>query len=163
MKMKVTDYTNLKAADAEKIAKALNEYLASLQTHYFNLLGYHWHIVGKSFFSVHEVLEKMYDHTAEQIDGVAERVLQLNGVPVRKFSDILKLTKVKESEVTSNPNEIVSHILETYKGLTKLERQIIEIAEEAGDVVTADQLTGYLIEREKTAWMLVQYSISTEC
>ena len=38
------------------------------------------------------------------------------------------------------------------------ERKLIELAEEANDVVTADMLTGYLKEQEKMVWMLVAFS-----
>jgi starvation-inducible DNA-binding protein len=38
------------------------------------------------------------------------------------------------------------------------ERKLIQLADEANDVVTADLLTGYLKEQEKMVWMLVAFS-----
>jgi starvation-inducible DNA-binding protein len=38
------------------------------------------------------------------------------------------------------------------------ERKVIELANEAGDDVTADLMTGYLKEQEKMVWMLVAFS-----
>jgi len=52
----------------------------------------------------------------------------------------------------------VDNVLETYKHFIAEERKLIELAEEANDVVTADLLTGYLKEQEKMVWMLVAFS-----
>ena len=38
------------------------------------------------------------------------------------------------------------------------EVRVIELANEAGDDVTADLMTGYLKEQEKMVWMLVAFS-----
>ena len=38
------------------------------------------------------------------------------------------------------------------------ERKVIELANEAGDDVTADLMTGYLKDQEKMVWMLVAFS-----
>lgn len=55
-------------------------------------------------------------------------------------------------------SDAVSNILETYGYLIGEERKIIELANEAGDDVTADLMTGYLKEQEKMVWMLVAFS-----
>ena len=55
--------------------------------------------------------------------------------------------------------EKVDEIAErTYGFLIGEERKIIELANEAGDDVTADLMTGYLKEQEKMVWMLVAFS-----
>ena len=156
--MKVKDYTNRPTKGSKAVAEALNVYLASLEVYYFNLLGYHWHVTGKAFFTVHEQIEKMYRGVAEQIDEVAERILQLDAVPVRKMAEIQKLSEIKEAEIVSAPEKIMAEILATYKILTQIERDLLDKADSAGDEVTADLITGYLAEREKTAWMLVQFN-----
>lgn len=49
----------------------------------------------------------------------------------------------------STSSEAVENILSTYKHFIAEERKLIELAEKADDVVTADMLTGYLKEQEK--------------
>ena len=53
----------------------------------------------------------------------------------------------------------VSNILETYGYLIGEERKIIELANEAGDDVTADLMTGYLKEQEKLDIIEHEYNI----
>lgn len=155
--MKTTDYTNLPAKSAKKMVDDLNVYLATLHVYYSNLRGFHWHVQGRSFFTLHVQLEKMYDTLVEEIDEVAERILQLDGVPVRIYSEVEKLSKLKQSEVIHSAPEIVKNVLDSYKVITKIERELIDTADELGDETTADQITGYLAAREKLAWMLTAY------
>ena len=94
----------------------------------------------------------------EKVDEIAERLLMLGSTPENKFSEYLKVAKVKEVSGISCGSDAVDHILDTYKHLISEERKVIELAEAANDVVTADLLTGYLKEQEKMVWMLVAFS-----
>lgn len=154
--LKVTKYTNMKSSDAESVVGMLNTYLATLTTLYANLRGYHWHVRGALFSVIHEHTEEMYDQIADQIDEVAERIIMLDGIPVRRFDDVKKLTKIQEAaaEALSCGKEITMAVLDDIKVLTDMERKGIETAEDANDPVTADLLTGYLAGHEKQAWML---------
>ena len=156
--MKTLDYLNLNEAKVANVVSALNQLLADFQVHYTNLRGMHWDIKGHGFFVLHEKFESMYDDTAEKVDEIAERLLMLGSTPENKFSEYLKVAKVKEVSGISCGSDAVDHILDTYKHLISEERKVIELAEPANDVVTADLLTGYLKEQEKMVWMLVAFS-----
>lgn len=156
--MKTLDFLNLNEAKVANVVSALNQLLADFQVHYTNLRGMHWDIKGHGFFVLHEKFESMYDDTAEKVDEIAERLLMLGSTPENKFSEYLKVAKVKEVSGISCGSDAVDHILDTYKHLISEERKVIELAEAANDVVTADLLTGYLKEQEKMVWMLVAFS-----
>ena len=156
--MKTLDYLNLNEAKVANVVSALNQLLADFQVHYTNLRGMHWDIKGHGFFVLHEKFESMYDDTAEKVDEIAERLLMLGSTPENKFSEYLKVAKVKEVSGISCGSDAVDHILDTYKHLISEERKVIELAEAANDVVTADLLTGYLKEQENMVWMIVAIS-----
>lgn len=122
-----------------------------------NLSGHHWHVQGIAFFGLHEKLEELYDKVFDQIDEVAERIIQLDGVPVRDYDEIRKLATIKQCGVVHDSNEIIKDYLQEQKVLVDLERKSIEEADELGDVVTSDMLTGYLAENEKLAWMFTAF------
>ncbi|ADV42644.1 Dps family protein [Bacteroides helcogenes] len=159
--MKTLDYLNLNENKAAGVVTALSQLLADFQVHYTNLRGFHWNIKGHGFFVLHEKFESMYDDAAAKVDEIAERILTLGGVPTNKFSEYLKVANVKEVSDVTCGSEAVDHILDTYKHFIAEERKLIELADEAGDVVTADLLTGYLKEQEKMVWMLVAFSTKT--
>lgn len=155
--MKTLDYLHLDAKKVGKTVKSLQQLLADFQVYYANLRGFHWNIKGSSFFTLHAKFEEMYDDAAEKVDEIAERILMLNGVPANKFSDYLKTAKIKEvSDITSG-KEAVKNILDSLSTLIQEERKIMEDAGDAGDESTVSMLNDYLVEQEKTVWMLVAY------
>ena len=156
--MKTLNYIKLNESGVANVVSALHQLLADFQVYYTNLRGFHWNIKGHGFFVLHEKFESMYDDAAEKVDEIAERILMLGGVPENKFSEYLKVAKIKEVSDVACGSDAVSNILETYGYLIGEERKIIELANEAGDDVTADLMTGYLKEQEKMVWMLVAFS-----
>jgi len=98
------------------------------------------------FFVLHGKFEDMYNDAAEKVDEIAERILMLGGTPENKFSEYLKVAKVKEISGITCGGEAVDHILETYSYLIGEERKVIELANEAGDDATA-RLNDRLLER----------------
>jgi DNA-binding ferritin-like protein (oxidative damage protectant) len=159
--MKTLDYLHLDAAQAGKTVNSLQQLLADFQLFYTNLRGFHWNIQGKSFFTLHSKFEEMYDDAAEKVDEIAERILMLSGVPANKFSDYLKISKVKEVAGVTCGEEAMKNILDTLSILIEEERAILEQASEAGDESTVALMSDYLKEQEKTVWMLVAYSTSS--
>ena len=155
--MKTLDYLNLNEANVKNVVEALQLLLADFQVYYTNLRGFHWEIKGRGFFVLHEKFEDMYNDAAAKVDELAERILMLGGSPENKFSGYLQVARVKELSGVSRSSEAVEHVLDTYKHFMAEERKLLRLAEEAGDVVTADLMTGYLKEQEKMVWMLVAF------
>ena len=84
--------------------------------------------------------------------------MNLGGVPSNKFSEYLKIAKVREIDGVSCGGEALGHVLDTYKYLIGRERELLAQASEAGDEVTVSMMTDYLQEQEKTVWMLCAFS-----
>ena len=93
------------------VVTALHLLLADFQIHYTNLRGFHWDIKGHGFFVLHSKFEDLYNDTAEKIDEIAERILTLGSVPSNKFSDYLKVARIKEISGVTCGSEAVEHIL----------------------------------------------------
>lgn len=156
--MKTLDYLHLDASAANKVVESLQQLLADYQVFYTNLRGFHWNIKGHGFFVLHSKFEDMYNDAAEKVDELAERILMLGGVPVNKFSEYLKVAKVKEVSGVSCGDEALENILSTYGQFIAEERKLLSQASEAGDEATVALMSDYLKEQEKLVWMLVAYS-----
>ena len=155
--MKTLDYIKLNEAGSNKVIDSLQVLLADLQVYYTNLRNFHWNIKGRGFFQLHEAFEKMYDDVNEKVDEVAERILMLGGVPENKFSNYLKIARVKEEDVQSDGMKAIENILETISHLIVGERKIIEIAGDNKDEATVSMMSDYLVEQEKSVWMLTSF------
>ena len=141
----------------EKITQRLNDLLAAYQVAYFNTRASHWMIRGENFFELHKVFEVAYNDATEKIDEIAERILTLGGTPILFASEMLNGSVIKEKRVTGDQTECVQGMIEDLAALEVIENSIVAIADEASDVVTADLVTGYLGQQQKTSWMLYQF------
>ena len=155
--MKTLDFIKLDESKVSGIIDSLQQLLADYQIYYANLRGFHWNIKGHDFFVLHSKFEEMYDDTAEKIDAIAERILQLGGTPANKYSDYLKTAQVKEIDNVCNGEKALQNVLETIAHFVGEERKLIAAASEVNDDVTVSILTGYLEEQEKLIWMLTAY------
>lgn len=134
--MNTLNYLHLDEKRVADVVTALHLLLADFQIHYTNLRGFHWDIKGHGFFVLHSKFEDLYNDTAEKIDEIAERILTLGSVPSNKFSDYLKVARIKEISGVTCGSEAVEHILSTYGHLIGEERKVLDLAAEAGDEVT---------------------------
>ncbi|MDY0198443.1 MAG: DNA starvation/stationary phase protection protein [Tenuifilaceae bacterium] len=139
---------------AAKMNEKLNVYLSNVQLSYMNVRGYHWNIVGKQFFQLHEKFEELYDTLNEMADEIAERILMLGGTPVHAFSKYIKMATIKEKENISTVEATVKEALNEILELLKNEREIAALAADNGDEGTVDLVTGYIAAQEKLVWML---------
>ena len=156
--MKTLNYIKLNEKEVSSVVASLQQLLADFQVYYTNLRGFHWNIKGHGFFVLHSKFEELYNDAAEKVDELAERVLMLGGTPANKFSEYLKVTKVKEVDGVSNADEALNNILETYSYLIAEERKLLSLASEVNDEVTVALMSDYLKEQEKMVWMLVAYN-----
>ena len=85
---------------------------------------------------------------------IAERILTLQGVPLHTFSDYVKLSEVPVAEGITKDEKAVSIIIESLTILLKIERNILQLSDEANDEGTNSMISDFISEQEKTIWML---------
>ena len=112
--MKTLDYLHLDASAVSNVVASLKQLLADYQVFYTNLRGFHWNIKGHGFFVLHGKFEDMYNNAAEKVDELAERILMLGGEPENKFSEYLKVARVKEVSGVSCGDEALKNILDIF-------------------------------------------------
>ncbi len=147
----------LKTDEARKLGVMLNDVLANYQVFYQNIRGYHWNIKGENFFQLHQQFEDLYNRAHDNIDEIAERILTLEETPLHAFSDYIERSKIEETRNISNGRTAAQHVVDSYGVLIGLEREVIDYASEVGDEATADMLTGYTSEQEKSVWMFKSF------
>lgn len=155
--MKNTNFIGLKETDCKKIAEKLNVLLANYSIFYQNTRGAHWNIKGNDFFTLHIKFEELYDGLVLKIDEIAERILTLGATPNHNFTDYQKLSTIRESKEVTDGNKCVINILESFKIVIDLQRELLEVTEKAGDEGTNAQMSGYITEQEKLVWMYNAY------
>jgi starvation-inducible DNA-binding protein len=146
---------------AQNTSKALNVLLADYHMYYQKLRNYHWNVVGKSFFDLHEKFEEMYDDAVLKIDEIAERILTLRYQPTSNYSDYIEMSSIKESKSELKDIEMVDNLLHDHGLLLKQMTEVVEVAEKAEDEGTIDLIGAYIRELETTSWMLDAWRMKT--
>jgi starvation-inducible DNA-binding protein len=139
------------------VIAALGGLLADYQVFYTNLRGFHWNIAGDKFYELHALYEEYYDEIAEKIDEIAERIVMLGGTPANRFSDYLKIARVKEVSGVSDWKIGATNVLETLQALLGQLRALHGLAIQAGDTATIHWTNHGVISFEKKIWMLSAY------
>jgi starvation-inducible DNA-binding protein len=145
--------TGLKENYKKEMAEKLNAYLSSVQIAYMNVRGYHWNIVGKQFFALHEKFEEIYNSLNEMADEIAERILMLDGRPLHSFTEYIKVSSIKERLNVSSAEDTTRALLEDTARLLQAEREILSLASENEDEGTASMVSDYIGKQEKMIWM----------
>lgn len=143
--------------ETKNIVGKLNDLLATYSVHYMNVRGFHWNIKGKEFFELHVKFEEIYTMLVLQIDEIAERILTLEGIPLHSFSANISHSKITEQNNVTNGKIALQHILEGYKTIVVLQREILALAAVIHDEGTVSQMSDYITLQEKEMWMYRSY------
>jgi starvation-inducible DNA-binding protein len=143
----------LKETYTKEMVEKLNVYLSNVQIMYMNVRGYHWNIVGKQFFALHEKFEEQYDTLNEMADEIAERILMLDGTPLHSFTEYLKISSIKERSNVNTAEATIQSLLSDTAKLLEMERDILTIASDNEDDGTASMVSEYIGAQEKMIWM----------
>ncbi len=85
---------------------------------------------------------------------IAERVLTLDGVPLHTFDDYVKNNKLEIGKNIHNDEKAIELIVSSLSKLLLIERVILKKSGEIGDEGTNSMIGDFIVEQEKTIWML---------
>jgi starvation-inducible DNA-binding protein len=115
----------------------------------------HWNLKGPHFFSLHGVFDKVYTDTADYVDLIAERIVQLGGIA----EGSIRLA-AKNSGMPDYPLSITSghkHVAELAHAIAfygEMIRKGIDLTTKLGDAGTADLLTQVLRGTDTNLWFV---------
>ena len=151
--MKNLNAIGLDESKSEELAIKLNELLANYSIFYQNTRGFHWNIKGQKFFELHLKFEELYNDLLLKIDAIAERILTLEHTPNHNYSDYKLSSKIIESKQISDGIKAVQDIVNSFKIIITLQRELLSISAEAQDEGTNALMSDYISAQEKLVWM----------
>ena len=143
--------------DKAIIGNAVSSVLADTYTLYLKTQSYHWNVTGAKFHQLHKLFEEQYTEMAEAIDEIAERVRALGFRPPGTFKEFLALTSIPEETVKLTADEMIKNLADGHEMISSKTREIVLMANDFKDDVTADLLTSRIKTHEKTTWMLKSF------
>ncbi len=155
--MKNINSIGLDTKKSSQLAEKLNILLANYSIFYQNSRGYHWNIKGEKFFELHIKFEELYNDLLLKVDEVAERILTLGHSPKHRYSDYMEVSEIQESKFVSDGKVAVKNILDSFKILITLQREILTLAADTNDEGTNALMSDYIRAQEKLVWMYSAY------
>ncbi len=144
----------IETKDRKAVAEGLAKLLADSYTLYLKTHNFHWNVTGPMFNTLHLMFEQQYNELALAVDLVAERIRALGHPAPGSYAQFARLSSVKEASGVPHAPEMIRELVEGQEAVVRTARQVLPVAERAGDQVTMDLLTQRLQVHEKTAWML---------
>lgn len=154
MTTKTSPHLGIEAKKLDAIADGLAHMLADTYTLYVTTQGYHWNVTGPQFRSLHEMFEEQYIDLREAADELAERIRALGRTAPGSLAEFAELTALEDGPAALDAKAMVENLVTGNESIARLSRELVETAEDAGDVATADLVTARIQQHEKTAWML---------
>ncbi len=145
----------------DSVITGLNGVLADATVFYQKLRHYHWNVVGREFFELHDKFEEIYTRWADHIDQIAERVLMIEGVPLHTLASMLEVSRLSEDETTPAAPAMVAAVLADLKALHEYTGALVETAEGVEDRGTVNLLDEIRDGMEKDLWMLRSWKAET--
>lgn len=140
--------------DRENISKGLSRVLAESFLLYVKTHNYHWNVKGPMFQTLHVMFEEQYTELWTAMDAIAERIRSLGFPAPGTLKEYLALATIKELDGVPSAEEMIRDVLAGSETVSRLSREVMAIADAAGDDSTADLLTQRMQVHEKNAWML---------
>src|SRR6056297_579123 len=155
------NYLGLDEKKTATTVKELNTLLADYHLYYQKLRNFHWNVIGKNFFDLHEKFEELYEDAKVKVDEIAERILTLRYQPTSNLSEYLENSNLKESKSDLSDSQMIKTLLDDHGAILKQMRKVVEVADKGGDEGTIDLIGAYIRELEKTSWMLDAWKMKT--
>ena len=115
----------------------------------------HWNLRGPGFIGIHEMLDGFRELLDTHTDTIAERVAQLDGIALGTTQTVAKATTLAPypTDIRKVPDHL-NALIERYAALSRSAREGIDTADEAGDADSADILTAFSRDLDKSLWFL---------
>jgi len=140
--------------DRKKVAEGLARMLADTYTLYLKTHNFHWNVTGPMFQTLHLMFMTQYNETWMAVDLIAERIRALGYPAPGSYAQFAALTAIKDADGVPKAKEMIRQLVEGQEAVVRTAREVLPIAEKAGDQPTVDLLSARMEVHEKNAWML---------
>ena len=115
----------------------------------------HWNVKGPNFIALHQLFDRISEDAGENVDEIAERVVQLGGVAEGTVRMAAKRTSL--SEYPTNTVDGRSHVealSSVMAAFGKSVRRAVAEANNLGDLDTAEMFTEISCGIDKWLWLV---------
>jgi len=128
--------------------------LADTYTLYLKTHNFHWNVTGPMFQTLHLMFMAQYNESWLAVDLIAERIRSLGYPAPGSYQEFAALTSIEDSNGKVSAKDMIKQLVAGQEAVVRTAREVLPIAEKAGDQPTVDMLSARMEVHEKNAWML---------
>ena len=151
---KLASASGIEPNDRAAIAEKLGGVLADSYRLLINTQGVHWNVQGPLFYSIHQLTEAQYEDIFPAIDDIAERIRSLGFPAPQTMKDFTSRSSLDDVDTKAELRAQIKSLIDMNERVAADMRKLVETAEAASDVKTADLMTDRIGVHEENAWML---------
>jgi starvation-inducible DNA-binding protein len=137
-----------------EVLRALENLLASSYALYLKTHNFHWNVKGPMFTTLHTLFELEYTELALAVDQIAERIRALGHPAPGTYTAFQEHSAVKEKPGVPKATEMIKELVRDQGTVAEVAREMLRVAEAAGDDASEDLAVQRIQVHEKNAWML---------
>jgi starvation-inducible DNA-binding protein len=151
----------LGAEVCQESVENLNQLLADTMTLRDLYKKHHWQVAGPTFHQLHLLFDKHYEHQAELVDAIAERIQLLGGVGLAMAHDVAERTLIPRPPKGREEVPVqISRLLHAHEIVLKEARAMARRAGDGGDDGTNDLLvSGVIRTNELQVWFVAEHVV----
>jgi len=116
--------------------------------------GYHWHVKGPHFKTLHLMFEEQYNTLFLHVDLIAERMLAMGFTVPASFHELNTLKTLADANIKRSAHEMLVNLASDYVQLTQDIDDLLKDAQEHHDEASQSMFSDILVEYEKILWMI---------
>jgi len=141
--------------DDSNLVSSLKTMLAEAYVLYHTIHGFHWNVKGEDFYEYHKLFDEIVDDIYEHVDPIAENILKLGGEAPFSMSELIKLSKLKETELPSkNPHELASKFYNMNEEYITHIKECFKVANKDDEQGVANFIAERIDQHQKWSWFL---------
>ena len=140
--------------DTKALAEGLTKAVADTYRLIFKTHSYHWNVEVPLFYSIHHLTDAEYKEMFPAADALAERISAIGQLAPFSLADVIKVSVIKDPEKLPSAAEMIEDLAKDHAAVARRFHDLIKLADEHSDPVTADLATARSAFHEQAAWML---------
>jgi len=141
--------------EAKGLVGSLKKMLAEAYVLYHTIHGFHWNVKGHDFYEYHKLFDEMVDDIYENIDPIAENIVKLGGVAPFEMSDLVRLSKIKETGLVGNePKELTIKFYSMNEEYIEHIKEAFKVANKENEQGIANFIAERIDQHQKWSWFL---------
>jgi len=115
----------------------------------------HFNIVGKQFYSLHKLLQKIYEDSESIQDDLGELIRALGAFAPETIGEILSLADLEDEQAAGSEwTDLIELVLAGQEHMIESYRRLEEIADEENNEDIGNFAQDRIRQHKKFAWML---------